>query len=62
MANPNKTVARFMAKRGRDPRVAEATAKRMAETDFFKDMAAWQRGEMTAEEFQRRHDPAFKPA
>lgn len=54
MANPNKTVAAFIAKQPRDPRVVEANAKRAAESPFVQDMGKFQRGEMTAEEFRAK--------
>jgi hypothetical protein len=57
MAKPNKTVAAFRAKRGRDPKAVAAAEARMAADPMVADMAKFQRGEMTAEEFQTKWSP-----
>lgn len=54
MANPNRTVAEFRRKVGRDPKVTEAVMKRQLEGEFCQDMDKFQRGEMSAEEFKAK--------
>lgn len=54
MANPNRTVAKFMAKQGRNPKAVEASNARAAASPFVQDMGKFQRGEMTAEEFRAK--------
>lgn len=54
MAKPNKTVAAFRARVGRDPKAVEATNERMSNDPMVADMAKFQRGEMSAEEFERK--------
>lgn len=56
MSKPNKTVAAFIAKQPRDPRVIAAQNERAAEDPMIIDMGKFQRGEMTAEEFQSKWD------
>jgi len=54
MANPNKTVAAHRARIGRDPKSVQAASERMAKDPMVADMARFQKGEMSAEEFQRK--------
>lgn len=54
MSKPNKTVAAFRARVGRDPKAVAATEKRMQADPMVADMGKFQRGEMSAEEFQRK--------
>ncbi len=51
MAKPNKTVAAWRRKVGRDPKAIEATNKRMEASPMVADMKLFQEGKMTAEEF-----------
>jgi hypothetical protein len=57
MANPNKTVAAFRARAGRDPKAVEAANARFEADPMTRDMRAFQAGDMTAEEFRRRWNP-----
>lgn len=54
MANPNKTVAAFRARIGADPKAVKARNERADRDPMIADMAKFQRGEMTAEEFARK--------
>ncbi len=60
MCKPNRTVARIMQGAPRDPRVVAAHNARMEADPVFKDMAKFQAGEMTADEFRAKWDPNFK--
>lgn len=56
MANPNKTVAAFRAKMGRDPKAVEASNARAAADPMVADMKAFQEGRMSAEAFMAKWD------
>jgi hypothetical protein len=60
MANPNRTVARIMQGAPRDPRVVASINARMAAEPMVQDMAKFQSGEMSADEFRAKWDPSFK--
>jgi len=54
MANPNKTAGRFL-KPGAEVRAARREA--FCQTDMAQDMARFQRGEMSADEFRQKWEP-----
>lgn len=51
MAKPNKGARGS----GWSERAAAARQRRFEESEFAKDLAAWQRGELSSEEFERKH-------
>ncbi len=57
MANPNKTVAAFRARAGRDPKAAAAVSARQDADPMVQDMARFQAGEMTTAEFEAKWSP-----
>jgi len=54
MANPNVAIRNARAKIGKDPKVVQAANERMMADPMVVDMGKFQRGEMSAKEFQRK--------
>lgn len=54
MANPNKTVGAWRAKVGVDPKTVAARNERIDKDPMIADMARFQAGQMTAEEFKQK--------
>jgi hypothetical protein len=52
MSKPNKTAGRIFAKMGRDPNVTEAINARHEQSPTYKAISAFQKGEISADEFK----------
>ncbi len=54
MANPNVSIRNARAKIGMNPEAVKAAHDRQMASPMVVDMGKFQRGEMTAEEFQKK--------